>query len=111
MQPMPTAYPLTAPTSGFGNPPSTSKARSRRLAMLLMKAATDVEVWVFGSLRFAPAEKAPPASSPVRIAQRISSSSSISAKCRARPSLKSGPHALRAAGRLRVTMPMGPRLS
>jgi hypothetical protein len=79
--------------------------------MLLMKAAADAVVWVFGSFRFAPTEKAPPASSPVRIAQRISSSSSIAAKCCARPSLKSGPHALRAAGRLRVTMPMGPRLS
>jgi hypothetical protein len=57
-------------------------------------------------LRSAPAEKAPPLSSPVRIAQRMSSSSSIASKCRRSPSLKSAPHALRAVGRLSVTMPM-----
>ena len=56
-------------------------------------------------------EKAPPASSPVRIAQRISSSSSMAAKWRARPSLKSAPQALRACGRLRVTTPIAPRFS
>jgi hypothetical protein len=73
--------------------------------MLLMKAAADSCVCVFGSFRFAPAENAPALSSPVRMAQRTSSSSSMAAKCRARPSLKSGPHALRAPGRLSVTMP------
>jgi hypothetical protein len=76
-----------------------------------MKSAADAIVWVFGSFRSAPAEKAPPASSPVRTAQRISSSSSIAAKCRAIPWLKSAPQALRACGRLRVTIPMGPRFS
>ena len=71
-----------------------------------MNSAVEASVCVFGFLRLAPAEKAPPASSPVRIAQRISSSSSIAAKWRAMPALKSGPQALRALGRLRVTMPM-----
>jgi hypothetical protein len=79
--------------------------------MPLMKSAAEAMVCVFGSLRFAPAEKAPPASSPVRMAQRISSSSSMAAKWRAMPSLKSAPHALRAPGRLSVTIPMGPRFS
>src|SRR5215831_14137115 len=79
--------------------------------MLLMKSAGDAIVCVRGSFRFAPAENAPPASSPVRTAQRISSSSSMAAKWRAIPSLKSEPHALRASGRLRVTMPIGPRRS
>ena len=87
MQPMPTAKPLTAPMIGLEKPSSTSNARSRRLAMLLMNAAAEAWVWVFGSLRFAPAEKAPPASSPVRMTQRMSSSSSIAAKCLAIPSL------------------------
>ena len=90
---------------GFGKPESTSKARSRRFGRLLMKCAADGMVCVSGSLRLAPAEKAPPESSPVRTAQRTSSSSSIAMKCRAMPSLKSGPHALRAWGRLSVTMP------
>ena len=111
MQPIPTAYPLTAPTIGLGKLPRTSKARPRRLAMLLMKSAADSIVCVLGSLRFAPAENAPPASSPVRTAQRIASSSSIAAKYRAMPSLKSAPHALRASGRLRVTMPIASRRS
>jgi hypothetical protein len=76
-----------------------------------MKAADEAMVCVFGSFRLAPAEKAPPASSPVSTAQRISSSSSMAAKCRAMPSLKSAPQALRACGRLKVTMPMWPRFS
>ena len=63
-----------------------------------MKSAAEAIVCVFGSFRSAPAEKAPPASSPVRTAQRMSSSSSIAAKCLASPSLKSAPHALRASG-------------
>src|SRR4029453_16677941 len=71
MQPMPTAEPLTAPTMGLGNRSSTSKARSRRRAMLLMKAPADTMVWVCGSFRFAPAEKAPPASSPVGTATLV----------------------------------------
>src|SRR6266446_3373604 len=111
MQPMPTAKPLTAPTIGLGKLPRTSKARPRRLAMLLMKSAADSSVCVLGSLRFAPAEKAPPASSPVRTTQRIASSSSMAVKYRAMPSLKSAPHALRASGRLRVTMPIASRRS
>src|SRR6266849_7134268 len=111
MQPMPTAKPLTAPTSGLGKLPRISKARSRRFGMPLMNSAAEAMVCVFGSFRFAPAEKAPPASSPVRTAQRISSSSSMAAKWRAMPSLKSAPHALRAPGRLSVTIPMGPRFS
>ena len=61
--------------------------------------------------KFAPAENAPPSSSPVNTAQRISSSSSIAAKWRAMPSLKSAPQALRAWGRLRVMMPIPSRLS
>src|SRR5262245_24583023 len=96
---------------GLGKLPSTSKARSRRLGRLLMKSAAEAIVCVFGSLRSAPAEKAPPASSPVRTAQRTSSSSSMARKCFARPSLKSAPHALRDLGRLSVTRPMGPRFS
>src|SRR5262249_5701543 len=79
--------------------------------MLLMKSAADAIVCVRGSLRFAPAENAPPASSPVRDAKGISSAPSMAAKWRASPSLKSAPHALRASGRLRVTMPIGPRRS
>src|SRR5215470_16514305 len=76
-----------------------------------MSSAVDAVVCVFGSFRLAPAEKAPPASSPVRMAQRISSSSSMAAKWRAMPSLKSAPHALRDWGRLSVTMPTWPRFS
>ena len=71
-----------------------------------MSSSAEAIVWVFGSFRLAPAENAPPLSSPVRIAQRMSSSSSMAAKWRSSPSLKSGPHALRAVGRLSVTMPM-----
>ena len=111
MQPMPTAKPLTAPTIGLGKSPRTSKARPRRFERLLMKSAADSSVCVRRILELAPAEKAPPASSPVRIAQRIASSSSMAAKRRARPSLKSAPHALRASGRLRVTTPIAPRCS
>src|SRR5215831_6860451 len=81
---------------GLGKLPRISKARSRRLGRPLIMAADDAMVCVLGSLRFAPAEKAPPVSSPVRTAQRMSSSSSISAKWRAMPSLKSAPQALRA---------------
>ena len=55
-----------------------------------MNSATERMVWVLGFFRLAPAEKAPPASSPVRMTQRISSSSSIAAKMAIRPSLKSG---------------------
>ena len=105
MQPMPTANPLTAPTIGLGKFPSTSNARSRRLGRDLTKSAADAIVWVFGSFRFAPAENAPPCSSPVSTAQRTSSSSSMAAKWRAMPALKSAPQALRAPGRLSVTMP------
>ena len=76
-----------------------------------MNSAVDSIVCVFGSFRLAPAEKAPPLSSPVRMAQRMSSSSSMAAKWWASPSLKSGPHALRASGRLSVTMPMWSRFS
>ena len=90
---------------GLGKLPSTSKARSRRLGSPLMKSAAEAIVCVFGSFRLAPAEKAPPCSSPVSTAQRTSSSSSMAVKWRAIPSLKSAPQALRAPGRLSVTMP------
>src|SRR4029453_5198253 len=96
---------------GLGKLPSTSKARSRRLGRLLMKSAPDAIVCVFASFKSAPAENAPPASSPVSTAHRISSSSSMARKCVASPSLKSAPQALRDFGRLSVTRPMGPRFS
>src|SRR6266508_6059629 len=96
---------------GLGKFARTSNGRALRLAMLLMNSAADFIVCVRGSFRFAPAEKAPPASSPVRTAQRIVSSSSMAAKQRVMPSLKSVPHALRASGRLRVTIPISSRRS
>src|SRR2546430_7754684 len=57
MQPMPTANPLTAPTSGLGKFPRISKARSRRFGMPLMNSAAEAMVCVFESFRLAPDRK------------------------------------------------------
>jgi len=43
-------------------------------------SAAERVLWVFGSRRLAPAEKAPPASSPVRMMERTSSSSVASSR-------------------------------
>ena len=64
MHPMPTAWPLTAPTSGLAKFESISKGRFLRLGMLLMNSAVELSVCVWGFSRLAPAEKAPPGHRP-----------------------------------------------
>ena len=63
-----------------------------------MNSAMEPCAWVRGFLRLAPAENAPPASSPVNTASLISGSDAIASQRRVIPSLKSSPQALRAAG-------------
>jgi hypothetical protein len=62
-------------------------------------------LWVRGFLRSAPAENAPPASSPVNTATLTPGSAAISLHRLAVSSLKSSLQQLRAAGRLSVSQP------
>jgi hypothetical protein len=111
MQPIPIATPFTAAMTGFGNSLNTWPVVRRRCGKPLMKAAIEVSRWVRVSFRLAPAENAPPASSPVNTATRISLSSAISAQRAAISSLKFSPQQLRASGRLRISQPTWSRFS
>ncbi len=76
-----------------------------------MNSAIEVWLWVRGFFRLAPAEKAPPASSPVSTATLMAGSDAISSQRLAISSLKSSPEQLRASGRLRVSQPTWLRFS
>src|SRR5215469_4926562 len=74
-------------------------------------AATESIVCVRGFFRSAPALNAPPASSPVRMTQRMSGSASSSGSRSRRPLWNSSHQALRASGRLSVRTATAPRRS